>query len=364
MKQAIIIIIVSFLLIMKFLFNSPKQSNDELLFFANYAQLFALVLSIAIALLIIYFYDFLESEILIFLFFAINLLLLMALGIDLLGREEYGSTRRIYLTNEFSIQPSEILKFSILLATALLYKKFYDKQLLLIILLLAIYIIPIILIQLQPNTSTALLFSAYFTVAIFICGVTYRALFTMFLSMFALLPMVITFFVAEYQFGRFSAFANPQIDPLGLSYIPSLVNNAVNRNGFIGPGTIEQVDSFLFNVLAADSDFALAVIIEQLGLIALLLIIIAFIFILWTGTSIALNSANRFQFLSTILATYIIVIQAMLHIMVNLSLLPTTGTTLPFVSNGSNALLINFALIGIIIGTERKNKTRSKLQKF
>tara|TARA_Y100001970_G_scaffold138225_1_gene170135 strand:+ start:37670 stop:38764 length:1095 start_codon:yes stop_codon:yes gene_type:complete len=364
MKQAIIIIIVSFLLIIKFLFNSPKQSNDELLFFANYAQLFALVLSIAIALLIIYFYDFLESDILIFLFFAINLLLLMALGIDLLGREEYGSTRRIYLTNEFSIQPSEILKFSILLATALLYKKFYDKQLLLISLLLAIYIIPIILIQLQPNTSTALLFSAYFTVAIFICGVTYRALFTMFLSMFALLPMVITFFVAEYQFGRFSAFANPQIDPLGLSYIPNLVNNAVNRNGLIGPGTIEKVDSFLFNVLAADSDFALAVIIEQLGLIALLLIIIAFIFILWTGTSIALNSANRFQFLSTILATYIIVIQAMLHIMVNLSLLPTTGTTLPFVSNGSNALLINFALIGIIIGTERKNKRRSKLQKF
>ncbi len=364
MKQAIIIIIVSFLLIIKFLFNSPKQSNDELLFFANYAQLFALVLSIAIALLIIYFYDFLESDILIFLFFAINLLLLMALGIDLLGREEYGSTRRIYLTNEFSIQPSEILKFSILLATALLYKKFYDKQLLLISLLLAIYIIPIILIQLQPNTSTALLFSAYFTVAIFICGVTYRALFTMFLSIFALLPMVITFFVAEYQFGRFSAFANPQIDPLGLSYIPNLVNNAVNRNGFIGPGTIEKVDSFLFNVLAADSDFALAVIIEQLGLIALLLIIIAFIFILWTGTSIALNSANRFQFLSTILATYIIVIQAMLHIMVNLSLLPTTGTTLPFVSNGSNALLINFALIGIIIGTERKNKTRSRLQKF
>tara|TARA_Y100001970_G_C14244705_1_gene867295 strand:- start:2460 stop:3554 length:1095 start_codon:yes stop_codon:yes gene_type:complete len=364
MKQIIIIGMLSFLLIIKFLFNSPKLSNNELVFFSNYAQLFALILSISSAVLIIYFYDFLESEILIILLFSVNILLLIALGIDLLGREEYGSIRRIYITSEFSIQPSEILKFPILLTTALLFKKFHNKQLLLISLLLIIYLIPILLIQMQPNTSMALLYSAYFTIAIFLCGITYRALFTMLLSLFALLPMVVTFFVAEYQFGRFSAFANPQIDPLGLSYIPNLVSKAVNSSGFIGPGSIESTNSFLFNVLAADSDFALAVIIEQLGLIALIFIIIAFLLILWTGTSIALNAENRFQFLSTIMATYIIVIQASLHIMVNLSLLPTTGTTMPFISNGSNALIVNFVLIGMILGVERKNKIRMKVQKF
>jgi len=364
MKQAIILIVISFLLIIKFLFNSPKLSNNELMFFSNYGQLFALILSISSAILIIYFYDFFENEILVFLFFSINILLLIALGFDLIGREEYGSIRRIYITNEFSIQPSEILKFPILLTTALLFKKFYDKQIILISLLFVVYVTPILLIQMQPNTSMALLYSVYFTVSIFLCGVTYRALFTMVLSIFALLPMFVTFFVAEYQFGRFSAFANPDIDPLGLSYIPNLVSNAVNSSGFIGPGPIESVNSFLFNVLAADSDFALAVIIEQLGLIVLIFIIIAFLLILWTGTSVAMNTANRFQFLSTILATYIIVIQATLHIMVNLSLLPTTGTTMPFISNGSNALIVNFTLIGIILGVERKNKTIRKTQKF
>ena len=364
MKQLAILMIVSFLLIIKYLFNSPKLSNNELLFFSNYSQLIALILSITFATIIIYFYDFIENDVLIFLFFSINVLLLIALGIDLLGREEYGSIRRIYITNELSIQPSEILKFPILLTTALLFKKFYNKQILLIGLLLVIYLLPIILIQLQPNTSTALLFSAYFTVSVFLCGVTYRALFTMLLSIFALLPMVVTFFVAEYQFGRVSAFTNPEVDPLGLSYIPNLVNNAVNSSGFIGPGSIESVNSFLFNVLAADSDFALAVIIEQLGFIMLIVIIVAFLFILWIGTSIALNADTRFQFLSTILATYIIVIQATLHIMVNMSLLPTTGTTLPFISNGSNSLIVNFALLGIIIGTERKNKLKRNFQKF
>ena len=364
MKQSIIIIAVSLLLIIKFLFNDPKQSNDEVLFFSNYAQLFALILSIASAILIIYFYEFLENDFLVFLIFAINIFLLIALGFDILGREEYGSIRRIYITNEFSIQPSEILKFPILLTTALLFKKFYNKQFLLISSLLVVYLIPIVLIQLQPNTSMALLYSAYFAVAIFLCGVTYKSLFTMSLSVIALLPIFITFFVAEYQFGRFNAFTNPQIDPLGISYIPNLVSNAVNSSGFIGPGHIESVNSFLFNVLAADSDFALAVVIEQMGFIALILIIITFLFILWTGTSIANNSENRFQFLSTILATYIIVIQAILHIMVNLSLLPTTGTTMPFISNGSNALLVNFALIGIILGVERKNQIRKKSRTF
>ena len=120
----------------------------------------------------------------------------------------------------------------------------------------------------------------------------------------------------------------------------------------------------MFNVLASDIDFDLAVIIEQLGFIMLIVIIVAFLFILWIGTSIALNADTRFQFLSTILATYIIVIQASLHIMVNMSLLPTTGTTLPFISNGSNSLIVNFALLGIIIGTERKNKLKRNFQKF
>jgi cell division protein FtsW (lipid II flippase) len=45
-------------------------------------------------------------------------------------------------------------------------------------------------------------------------------------------------------------------------------------------------------------------------------------------------------------------------------LLPTTGTTMPFISNGSNALIVNFTLIGIILGVERKNKTIRKTQKF
>ena len=364
MKQISLLVIVCFLLTIKFIFNSPRISNDEIAFFSNYGQLFALVLGAIFMVLIIYFFDFLENEILVFLFFSINIILLIAIGINLIGAEEYGSIRRIYLSDSFSIQPSELLKFPMVLISAILFKRLYDKQFTLLSILLVLYIVPILLIQLQPNTSTALLFSSFFTITIFLCGSSYKTLLTMVVGFLALLPMALTLFVAEYQFDRINAFTNPSADPLGISYIPNLVEKAVVSSGFIGSGFIEKTDSFLFNVLAADSDFALAVLIEQLGLIVLVIIIASFFAILWIGTTVALNSSNRFEFLCTILSTYIIVLQAALHIMVNLSLLPSTGTTLPFISNGSNSLVVNLSLIGIIIGTEQKNQKRKQIRRF
>jgi cell division protein FtsW (lipid II flippase) len=295
--------------------------------------------------------------------FIIGILLLIALATNYLGTEEYGSTRRIYLTNTFSIQPSELIKIPIILLSSIVFSKLYSKQLRLIPILLFIFSTTIFLIQLQPDTSTALLYSVFFGLTIYLSGTSYKALIAMTLGVISLLPLVFSLIIYEYQFERLSAFANSNADPLGNAYIINLVKEAIGSSGIIGPGSIDQSNSILLNVLAADSDFALAVIIEQLGFIFVIFIVVMFVSILWIGTNIAIKSSSKFHYLSSILATYFIVFQGMLHIMVNLAILPTTGTTLPFISNGSNSLVINLALIGIIIAVDRKNKIETMSQK-
>jgi rod shape determining protein RodA len=356
MKTYLLLAIISSLILIRFIFNSPGSIGNTLLFFSNYSQLAALIVGIATMLFIIYFINFLENELLVSFIFIVMTLLLIALATNYLGSEEYGSTRRIYLTNTFSIQPSELIKLPIILLSSIAFNKFYGIQIRLIPILLLIFSTTIILIQLQPDTSTALLFSIFFGLTIYFCGTSYRTLIAMLLGVIALLPLMLSLIVYEYQFARLSAFVNTNADPLGNAYIITLVKEAIGSSGMIGPGLINKSNSILLNVLAADSDFALAVIIEQLGFVFVIIIVIAFIAILWIGTSIALKSTNRFNYLSSLLATYFIVLQGILHVMVNLAIMPTTGTTLPFISNGSNSLVINLALIGIIIGVDRKNK--------
>ena len=360
MKTNFLLAIISSLILIKFIFNSPKLTTNSLLFFSDYSQLLALIVGIAVMLFIIYFFNFLENELLISFIFLVIIVLLIALVTNFLGTEEYGSTRRIYLTDTFSIQPSELIKIPMIALSSIAFSKFYSNQLRLIPILLLIFSTVIILIQLQPDTSTALLFSIFFGLTIYFCGTSYKSLIAIILGITSLLPLMFSLIIYEYQFERLSAFVNANADPLGNAYIINLVKEAIGSSGMIGPGFVNKGNSILLNVLAADSDFALAVIVEQLGFVFVIFTVMSFMAILWIGTSIAIKSTNKFHYLSSLLATYFIVMQGILHIMVNLAIIPTTGTTLPFISNGSNSLVINLALIGIIIGVDRSNNAIEK----
>jgi cell division protein FtsW len=102
------------------------------------------------------------------------------------------------------------------------------------------------------------------------------------------------------------------------------------------------------------NDFILAMIGEEWGFVGVISIIAAFTAFALIGYRIARQSDDLFGFLLAIGITNLIAIQALLHVAVNLAVLPTTGVTLPFVSYGRSSLLVCLAAVGILVNIARR----------
>jgi cell division protein FtsW len=114
----------------------------------------------------------------------------------------------------------------------------------------------------------------------------------------------------------------------------------------------------LFFLPEPHTDFIYAVISEELGLIGATLVLAAFLVIAWRGLSIASNAPDRFGAFLALGITTMIALQALVNISVVLSLLPTKGIPLPFVSAGGSSLLINLVAMGILLNVSQHTSER------
>jgi len=156
-----------------------------------------------------------------------------------------------------------------------------------------------------------------------------------------------------YIFNRFIAFMNPDIDPLGAGYHIQQSLIAVGSGGFLGHGFGNSRQKFEYLPEAqGDSIFAIAS--EELGFMRVALIVIAFAIVAIRGLSIAEKAPDRFGRLLAIGITIWITFQAFINIAVTLSLFPTTGVPLPFISYGGSALLTTLAAVGILLNISKQ----------
>jgi len=129
---------------------------------------------------------------------------------------------------------------------------------------------------------------------------------------------------------------------------------AVGTGGLTGVGLMEGKQK-LFYLPEPHTDFIFAVIGEELGLIGSLLLIVLFAMFLWRGIRLSLRAPEPFgQFLGVGL-TMMVVCQAFINMSVVLSLVPTKGIPLPFISSGGTSLLINLMGVGILLNISQRS---------
>ncbi|HOC90732.1 MAG TPA: rod shape-determining protein RodA [bacterium] len=250
-----------------------------------------------------------------------------------------------------SIQPSELAKVLFIVTFAgylARYREEMDK-LLFLSLAAAQFILPFILIMLQPDLGTAIVFIIVFFAMLYVSGVDWL---TVFVSMVALVSAGLAaspFALKEYQFKRLISFINPDADPLGSGYQLVQSKIAIGSGGLWGTGLLDSPQSGLGFLPASHTDFIFSSICEQAGFIGGAAVILLFAWFLFRVVRIASQSEDLFAVYIAAGIFAMIAGQAIINIAMTMGLCPITGLPLPFVSYGGSSMLVNAVAVGLLL---------------
>lgn len=273
----------------------------------------------------------------------------------LMGPEVNGVKRWIPL-GPTRFQPSEAAKLALVLLTAWFLvgrggrlEKF-DRQSLPYLGVVGIFVV---LVLAEPDFGTATSLLTTSALLLYIAGLNYRYYLG---AALAAIPFFYFFvYLVPYRRERILAFWNPEADPYGSGYqiLQSLV--AVGSGGVAGKG-LAQGTQKLFFLPEPHTDFIYAVVAEETGLLGCLGVLICFMVLLWRGIHIAMRSDTLFGTYLSLGIISMIVFQALFNISVVLSLCPTKGIPLPFISVGGSSTLVMLTLIGILLNISKHTR--------
>lgn len=129
---------------------------------------------------------------------------------------------------------------------------------------------------------------------------------------------------------------------------------AIGAGGVIGRGLGNSMQK-AFYLPEAENDFVFAIISEEFGLVGALLLVVAFGVILWRGVAVAESAQDECGRLVALGASWMLGLQALIHMGVNLGLLPAKGLPLPFLSTGGSSLLSSCILVGLILNVSLRS---------
>ncbi len=278
-----------------------------------------------------------------------GLLLLAGALVAVLFRSPINGTRRWIDLGFMSIQPSEFAKVGLVVALAALLARregeidHPTRTLLPVLALLSLFGG---LVLLQPDFGTAVIYFLIAGAMLFLAGLPLR----WFGGAALLIIPTLSAYVwsASYRRDRIRAFFHPESDPLGKGFqaIQSLI--AAGTGGVTGLG-LGHSKQKLFFLPYPYTDFIFAIVGEELGLVGCVFVLALFGILFARGIRAAMAAPDAFgRYLGTGLSV-MIVAQALLNVSVVLSLLPTKGIPLPFLSYGGSALWTNLLAVGILL---------------
>lgn len=215
-----------------------------------------------------------------------------------------------------------------------------------------------LLILKEPNLSTAAIIGSVYFILLFLGNGALTHL--GFMAAGGVTLVVSLIFQEGYRMRRFLAFWDPwaMAKTSGYHIIQSLV--AIGSGGMWGLGLGQSRQKF-FILPERHTDFIFAIICEELGLMGGLAIITLFIILIWRGFNIASKAPDMFGFLLASGITGLITCQTLINLGVVMSLLPTTGITLPFVSYGGSSLVFLAAGMGVLLNISRHGAVKNAL---
>ena len=269
-------------------------------------------------------------------------------------RDSHNTHRWIRFAGLLTFQPSEIAKPVIILFLAWFLHTRLDSMRDWRHTLLRAAIMPVVFILLivkQPDLGTALVVAGVTALMLILAGMEWKYLGVAFAAAAPFLAALL--FWVSWRRQRMLVFLHPDSDPQGAGFHINQSLIAVGTGGLMGRGYMEGMQK-LFYLPEASTDFIFANIAEELGFIGAICILILFVVLGYRGLRTAFRSTDPFARLTAFGLTTAILLQAFFNISVVLSLLPTKGIPLPFISSGGTSLFFTLAGIGILLNISKK----------
>ena len=276
------------------------------------------------------------------------------------GADAHGAKRWIYF-GSVSVQPSEIVKFSVILILAAYIVKLETKGQDLIrtfrhgiLPFVALFVLIAIPLFKQPHLSAMIIILGLIYCLMFLGGVRLDILLGGFFAGIAAVGVLIGF--TSHGRSRITAWLHPELDPLGDGWQPLQSLYAIGSGGLWGVGLGQSKQKHLY-LPEPQNDYIFAVICEEMGFVFAVAVIVLFVLLIWRGFVIARNAPSKFSSLLVMGIMIQVGIQVFLNIGVVTGALPSTGVSLPFFSYGGSSLLILTAEMGVVLNVSRYSYT-------
>lgn len=272
----------------------------------------------------------------------------------LIGKEVNESKRWIEITSSLSFQPSEIVKFLMIVFYAGILTRNRDElgNFWMGLVKHICMIAPIIvLLLLEPHFSVSIVILGTCCMMMIMAGCKFWQ-FAAAGGAIGVPAIVAMVMMADYRLVRVTTFLDPWSDPKGAGWqvIQSLY--AIGSGGLFGMGLGEGNQKYLY-LSEPQNDFIFAILAEELGFVGCVFVIILFAILIWRGILIAMKAPDMFGSLMAVGITSLIAIQVIINIAVVTSSMPVTGMPLPFFSYGGTSLLILLCEVGVLLNISR-----------
>lgn len=276
------------------------------------------------------------------------------------GESEYGSRRWIDVGGT-QVQPAEIAKICtvILLAKYLSDNETSMRSLRVFLISMAIAAIPAVLVLVEPDLGSAIVFGVIWFVMVAVAGARLLHLAGLTAVMAATAPFAIIAMARDYQKDRFDAWLNPASDPLGTGFNILQAEISIGSGGLLGKGFTQGTQTQLDYLRTQTTDYIFSVGAEEFGFVGAMVLFGLFMIVLFRCLRVAGLADDVFGRLIAIGVMTFVLFQMFVNIGVNIRLLPVTGVPLPLVSQGGSSLVTVLAAFGIlqsILGYRRRRR--------
>jgi rod shape determining protein RodA len=207
---------------------------------------------------------------------------------------------------------------------------------------------PFVLVLLQPDLGTALVFGAIVVATLFMSGASLRWLGVFAGAAVAAFPVVWTYVLADYQKARLTAFLNPLADLQGSGYQLAQAQIAISSGGWFGRGLTNGTQNALGLLPVQDTDFVFAILAEELGFVGAIVVLALFVALLWRVLVAGWRSKDPFGTIFASGVAAMLLFQLVVNVGMVIGIMPITGIPLPFISHGGASLISIALALGII----------------